>query len=1354
MGAQSTASPPLTSGELFEATSTFTSGPLILSAVVTRAADSDKISIVLKRTSPPVQGLGEPLVLHWGIVPGTADDRGAYVRPDKELWPAGTDPRDGEPSVQSPFTMLDSVPELEFSFSETVAPAGLVFLVFISSEKAFRGQWMKGPGGSSFFVDVDSAISSAEHKRRQAAAEEAKKQERDRVAKEEARKKAEAAERDRLLLLEAEQRDIRAKDADAFLHEHTTSTGTSIFSQVDHEYDFGVLSLRAVVPKSNVSSDTASDGEAQDPVPATLVIASTLAFGGASIILHWGVKLADRKLSGWNVPPENVWPENSVSVGDGKALQTKLTPHGEHGLQVAVIQNLPRGVVGFLAVIHVPSNPPHLQWIKGNGEKDIYVPLTPKPPLKGLPKNYGISTVATELVENIIEREMNFGSWTLMHRYSYGNRVVEADIGSDHYAWSAIYVWMRYSQIRVLDWQRQFNTKPRELSHAQLSFVTCLANRIGAMPEIRWLARLVMSCVGRGGSGDLGQRIRDDILVILRHNRGWGHGSMMEQWHQKLHNATDPTDVVICDALLAFWHSNGDVSRYWDVLTTNGVTRERLASYEQAVTSDPDFVGHIKGTMIHELNQYGALLKAVHLGTDLNSTVERCQGTMHGDTRDKVNGFMHARNTGASLVDVLRSVAHARESLGGQISGGLDDHSRRDLLFLDLALESDTRRLVESVSGLGHDGTLWSHLISVRSAARSLKCSETGLKTEGELDRAIHDLQAVIDRLERQGESHDVGLRASAALTIFRNAVTAIVDRYETSLGPIARCMGMAFGAEKDVISTFIEEAVRGGPAFVLSTLLRKAEPAIRRVADLGPYSVIAPHSKETTGPVVVFHKLRESIGAKFKRGTVIVADICDGDEDVPNNTEYVVIGSTVDVLSHVSVRARNEKHGLVACLDSHELARLRSMHGCIVKAKLVGDNFDIEIVDESGRLSPSAGFQPVMKRIRSSGLITPPSGMQTPPSEFLSLTRSASGYSGGILSPGGQALVRKLSDRSLKVLGQQKQAVSVRQLAAPWAIRPSEFNSELVGSKSLNLQRLVALGMADWIKTPISLAIPNGAMRKVLASDQNEDLQEDYNRMVDEISKAKPGDIKLCVQLREVIMSLDAPEGLNEALRGILDDLGCKDIDGALPGAWEAVKGVWASIWNERAHLARQKLRLSVHDVDMAVLCQKVVDADYAFVIHTSNPLTNDKNEIYAECVIGLGETLVGNAPGQSLGFTFRKDEDIETTAPIVRSYPSKTIALLGGEYIFRSDSNAEDLDGFAGAGLHDSIPVVKNRVVDIDYSQERVMTDDSFRTELMRGIAKIGIEVEDVMGGSPQDIEGCFKDGEFYVVQARPQV
>lgn len=148
------------------------------------------------------------------------------------------------------------------------------------------------------------------------------------------------------------------------------------------------------------------------------------------------------------------------------------------------------------------------------------------------------------------------------------------------------------------------------------------------------------------------------------------------------------------------------------------------------------------------------------------------------------------------------------------------------------------------------------------------------------------------------------------------------------------------------------------------------------------------------------------------------------------------------------------------------------------------------------------------------------------------------------------------------------------------------------------------------------------------------------------------------------------------------------------------------------------------------------------------------DENELYGEVVVGLGETLVGNAPGQVLGFTVRKDQDLDTVTPVSRSYPSKATALFGGDFIFRSDSNAEDLDAFAGAGLHDSLLLVENEIVDIDYGNERLMMGDEFRNLLMRGVAKIGVEVEDIIGGIPQDIEGCFKDGQFYVVQARSQV
>ena len=61
-----------------------------------------------------------------------------------------------------------------------------------------------------------------------------------------------------------------------------------------------------------------------------------------------------------------------------------------------------------------------------------------------------------------------------------------------------------------------------------------------------------------------------------------------------------------------------------------------------------------------------------------------------------------------------------------------------------------------------------------------------------------------------------------------------------------------------------------------------------------------------------------------------------------------------------------------------------------------------------------------------------------------------------------------------------------------------------------------------------------------------------------------------------------------------------------------------------------------------MAVLIQKIIPADFAFVIHTKNPSNNDENELYAEVVVGMGETLVGKYEGQALSFIFNKSNSI----------------------------------------------------------------------------------------------------------------
>lgn len=88
----------------------------------------------------------------------------------------------------------------------------------------------------------------------------------------------------------------------------------------------------------------------------------------------------------------------------------------------------------------------------------------------------------------------------------------------------------------------------------------------------------------------------------------------------------------------------------------------------------------------------------------------------------------------------------------------------------------------------------------------------------------------------------------------------------------------------------------------------------------------------------------------------------------------------------------------------------------------------------------------------------------------------------------------------------------------------------------------------------------------------------------------------------------------------------------------------------------------------------------------------------------------------------------------------------------MFRSDSNSEDLPGFAGAGLFDSYSMNEEKKFRCSYNQEKLIVNESFRNEFMSRIGQIGQQIEKIYDDEPQDIEGCYYGGEYYVVQTRP--
>ena len=163
-----------------------------------------------------------------------------------------------------------------------------------------------------------------------------------------------------------------------------------------------------------------------------------------------------------------------------------------------------------------------------------------------------------------------------------------------------------------------------------------------------------------------------------------------------------------------------------------------------------------------------------------------------------------------------------------------------------------------------------------------------------------------------------------------------------------------------------------------------------------------------------------------------------------------------------------------------------------------------------------------------------------------------------------------------------------------------------------------------------------------------------------------------------------------------------------------------------------------------MAVLVQRVIPAEYAYVIHTTNPTNANDQEVYVEACLGLGEALVSDMPGQALSFSYDK----QTKQTRVNNYPNKSLGLTAQGFIFRSDSNSEDLPGFAGAGLFDSYTMNEETRFRISYNQERLVLNELFRSEFMRRVGAIGAHIEAIYESEPQDVEGAFYAGEYYVV------
>ncbi|KAJ6956344.1 phosphoglucan [Populus alba x Populus x berolinensis] len=561
-------------------------------------------------------------------------------------------------------------------------------------------------------------------------------------------------------------------------------------------------------------------------------------------------------------------------------------------------------------------------------------------------------------------------------------------------------------------------------------------------------------------------------------------------------------------------------------------------------------------------------------------------------------------------------------------------------------------------------------------------------------------LKATLDRARRLTEDY-----SEALLQIFPQRV---------------QILGKALGIPENSVRTYTEAEIRAGVIFQVSKLCTLLLKAVRSTLGSHGWDILVPGSAIGT-LVQVESIVPGSLPSTIEGPIVLVVNKADGDEEVTaagSNIVGVVLLQELPHLSHLGVRARQERVVFVTCEDDDEVADMQKLTGKYVRleASLTGVNLTLsssnDIVaedlsrDDSSTVEPPGSRDPSWSAVR---------------------THSSQG-----VSAGGVIL---LADADAQTSGAK--AAACGRLASLAAV------SRKVSSDQ---------GVPASFQVPKGVVIPFGSMELALKRSKS---IETFMSFLEEIETARldGGELdKLCFKLQELISSLQLPKDIVDGIGQMFPDnarlivrssANVEDLAGmSAAGLYEsipnvspsnpivfanAVSQVWASLYTRRAVLSRRAAGVPQKNAAMAVLVQEMLSPELSFVLHTLSPTDRDQNSVEAEIAPGLGETLASGTRGTPWRLSCGKFDGLVRTLAFANF--SEEMLVSGA--------------GPADGGV--------NRLT-VDYSKKPLTIDPIFRHQLGQRLCSIGFFLERKFG-CPQDVEGCVVGKDIFVVQTRPQ-
>ena len=180
-----------------------------------------------------------------------------------------------------------------------------------------------------------------------------------------------------------------------------------------------------------------------------------------------------------------------------------------------------------------------------------------------------------------------------------------------------------------------------------------------------------------------------------------------------------------------------------------------------------------------------------------------------------------------------------------------------------------------------------------------------------------------------------------------------------------------------------------------------------------------------------------------------------------------------------------------------------------------------------------------------------------------------------------------------------------------------------------------------------------------------------------------------------------------------------------------EAVKTVWASVWNFKAYEARERNFVDHDDTNMGVVIQVGVKMDDGGVLVTKDPYdAMNKGAVYISATFGHNIAVTSEGIGASVNSSGKK----AIPEQILFSPKSNSVQVLT-----RSDQQTM------------FVPDIHGGLKEVPFTSKRRVLSDA----VVRNLVRSADYIKTVFGGKrDQDIEWGMVNGRLYIVQARPYI